>query len=132
MSGPIVYAKQDGTNVTLTTTTETVVAHLSGVTTPRGGLPVVINAVCQLLVGTGATGLTPRIRRGKDATGTLVSEGNQQAVTGAAGSVESVSLMAVDNPPDMANGDYVLTIGQVGATGNGTGEFSSISATISQ
>lgn len=104
-------------DTSIPTTTETVVLTISGVTTPGAGSKVDLSAVAQVTAGTGTTAYTPRWRRGTDATGTLVGEGNPLTVT--AGNTVEVTHNAQDTPADSAALSYVLTIQQTGATGNG-------------
>lgn len=107
------------TDTTITTTIETVVATLTGVSTPRTG-SVRLRGWCQLTVGAATTTVTPRIRRGVDATGVLIGEGNAVAVAGAAGSTDDVEVEGVDAGVNLAAATYVLTIQQAAATGNGS------------
>lgn len=100
------------------TTVETVVLTIAGVTTPGAGSKVDLSATAQVTAGTGTTAYTPRWRRGVDATGALVGEGNPLTV--AAGNTVPVAHDAQDTPADSAALSYVLTIQQTGASGNGT------------
>lgn len=117
------------TDTTLTTTTETVVATLAGVSTPRA-VNVRLTGWAQLTTGTGTTTVTPRIRRGADATGTLIDEGNAVTIGAAAGGTEDFDIVAVDEGADISNATYVLTLQQAGATGNGTALQAGLSAHI--
>lgn len=116
-----------GTDVVVNTTTETVVATLPGVTTGRK-TTVTLEGWVQLTVGTATTGLTLRVRRGVDATGTLVGEANLEIVEGAAGSTEDHEINVQDPGVDLQGQTYVLTVQQTAATGNGTGVQSSLKA----
>jgi hypothetical protein len=118
----------DGTNVTLVTTAETVVATLTGVSTPRK-TNVTIEGWCQLTTGTNTTALTPRIRRGVDATGTLVGEANPVTIGAAAGGTEDVEIKVTDVGVDLSNATYVLTVVQTAASANGTSLLAGMSAT---
>lgn len=107
------------TDTPLVTTAETVVATLSGVTTGRAK-NVSLSAWAQLTTGTATTAVTPRIRRGTDATGTLIGEGNPVTVGAAAGSTETFEVATIDDGVDLAGASYVLTLQQTAATGNGS------------
>lgn len=107
------------TDVNVPTTTETVVATLSGVSTPRKR-DITLKGWVQLTNGTATTAVTPRIRRGTDATGTLVGEGNPVQIGTAAGSTEGYDIETIDPGVDLSNATYVLTVQQTAATGNGT------------
>lgn len=117
--GSVVQTVQSTTDVTLTTTTETVVATISGVNTPRR-TTVTIKGWAQLTSGTGTTAVTPRIRRGTTISGTLVDEANAITIGAAAGTTEEYEITAQDENIDLAGGSYVLTLQQTGASGNGT------------
>lgn len=102
----------------IVTTAETVAATLPGVNTRDRLEPVAVSGVAQVTAGVGTTALTPRVRRGVDATGVLVGEGNPLTV--AAGNTLGVPFAAVDVPGEVAGQSYVLTVQQTAATGNGT------------
>lgn len=125
---PNVYDAFATADTNIPTTTETVVATISGVTTPSPGSRVRLDGNAEVLAGTGTTAFTPRWRRGVDATGALVGEGNP--VTVAAGNVLSVSYEVTDTPGEVANQTYVFTIQQTAATGAGTVQQASGRATV--
>lgn len=114
----------------ITTTVETVVATLSGVSTPRSGVKVVLAGMCQVTSGGSTTALTPRIRRGTDATGVLVGEGNPLPLATAAGSTEELAIQCEDTPGEVAGQSYVLTVQQTGAIANGSAIYADITATV--
>jgi len=117
-SWPQTYTSSVTADTAVTTTTETVVATLSGVNAPGPGATIRLTGTVQMTYGTATTAMTPRIRRGTDATGTLVGEGNP--LTGAAGNTAPTTLEVVDTPGEVANQSYVLTVQQTAATGNGS------------
>lgn len=117
------------TNTTVTTTTETVVATLTGVSTPRKS-SVTLEGFVQLTTGGSTTAVTPRIRRGSDITGTLIGEANAQQVQAAAGSTEELYIKVIDPAVDIAGATYVLTVEQTGAAGNGTALQATLSASM--
>lgn len=108
------------TDVVVPTTTETVVITSPKITLPFRNHRVLVRAWGQLTVGAGATALTPRIRRGAATTGALVGEANAEAVKGAAGSTEPVTITVIDEVSDVDVVQYSFTVQQTGATGDGT------------
>jgi len=113
-------ANHSTADVTVATTTETV-AITSDPIKPRTRNPrYFIIAWCQLLVGTGTTAITPRLRRGSSTGDPLVGEGNAEAVKGAAGSRGPVMAVAIDTPVGLSDVVYSLTVQQTAATANGT------------
>ncbi len=108
------------TNVTVTTTTETIVAQIDNVTTPRAGCKVRLFGNLQLTTGADTTAVTVRWRRGTAITDTLVGEANAQQVVAAAGSTEELTHAVEDEPGEVAKQSYVLTVQQTAATANGT------------
>lgn len=109
-----------GTNVTLTTTSETVIISSGPVTTPSQTSRVVILAYAQLTTGAATTTVTARIRRGTTTAGTLVGEANAETIGAAAGSTEPYFIVLEEDRADTNTVEYSLTLTQVSATGNGT------------
>lgn len=107
-------------NTPLTTVNETVVATVSGISTPRPGCKVVVKGWAQVTTGGSTTALTPRIRRGTTIADTLVMEGNAEQVEAAAGSTEGIDIACEDTPGELASGSYVLTVQQTGAAADGS------------
>jgi hypothetical protein len=122
-------SSQITTDTALVTTAETVVATLDSVTTPRA-VNVTLRAWAQLTTGTATTAVTPRIRRGTTAAGTLINEGNPVTLGAAAGGTEDFEIDAVDLNADISGASYVLTLQQTAATGNGSCLQAQISASI--
>ncbi len=108
------------TDVTLTTTTETVIVSSGAALTPFQTSRVIVIAWGQLTTGTGTTAVTPRIRRGTAITGTLVGEALAEQVKAAAGSSEPFVVMVSEERSNTATVEYSLTLQQTAATGNGT------------
>ena len=108
------------TNVTLVTTTETVVISSGPAGVPYDTCLVHILATCQLTTGVAATAVTPRIRRGTAVTGALVGEGNAVTLGAAAGSTEQFVIEVTERRSQVASVEYSLTLEQTAATGNGT------------
>lgn len=110
---------------------ETVIATLTGVSTPRR-TDVQIEGWAQITPGTAATAVTLRVRRGVDTSGVLVGEGNPEAIAGAVASTEDHYIKVRDVGVDLFNGTYVLTAQQTAATGNGSAVQSSMNASWSE
>lgn len=114
------YSVLATTDVVVATTTETVLATISNVSTSRPGSKVVLVANTIHTVGTATTALTYRWRRGTDATGTLIGEADVIQIDTAAGSTEEHTYAVEDAGVDLVNASYVITVQQTAATGNGT------------
>jgi hypothetical protein len=128
MPTPNNYSTTFTADVTATTTTETVVATLVIPAVPGPGYTVRLRGNMQFTTGAGTTAVTPRIRRGTDATGTLIGEAN--AVTATASTTIEVEHEETDTPGDVASVSYVLTIQQTAAAANGTALHGTLSATV--
>lgn len=118
---PLMSAAAGPVGANVPAVTETVVATVSGVTLPRPGLPVVISYVGALLTGAGTTAVTVRCRRGIDATGALV--GTPPVPTEAAAATAILAGGWVDQPGELANGSYVITVQQTAAGAAGTSAY---------
>ena len=115
-------------NVNIPTTTETVVATLSGITTDSASRRLTLFADIELATGVGTTAVAMRIRRGVDTTGPVVGVAETATAIGAAGSADPYSIEAADSPGEVNNQSYVVTIQQTGATGNGTAQSAQLTA----
>lgn len=115
-------------NATVTTTTETVAAVLTIPSDASADQIVQLSGMVDLLVGTGTTQLTCRIRRGNGITGTIVGTGEAQTVT--AGSTVQTGCEATDTPGLEAGQQYSLTVQQTAATGNATVNAASLEAIL--
>lgn len=128
---PLVYDTPVTADVTITTTTETVAGTVTVAAVPGPGARIKLSGLAQVTAGTGTTALTLRWRRGSDATGTLIGEGDPIQGGVAAGSTSNLTLDTTDTPSgELANQPYVLTVQQTGASGNGTIVQSSLKATV--
>ena len=108
------------TNVTLTTTSETVIISSGRVPVPSQTCLVLIKAWAQLTNGTGTTAVTPRIRRGPTTSGTLVSEANAETIKTAAAGTEPYTMMATEQRNNEESVEYSFTLQQTGASADGT------------
>jgi hypothetical protein len=125
----VIKSSKEVANDTIVTTAETVLCTLSGVSTGRQA-SVQLRGWAQVTTGTATTALTPRIRRGVDATGVLIGEADPVTIGAAAGGTENLYVEAEDIGVDLSNATYVLTVVQTAATGNGTGLQASLEAQI--
>jgi hypothetical protein len=104
--------------------TETVVATVSGVTLPRPGMPVALSYAGVLLTGAGTTAVTIRCRRGIDTTGTVV--GAADVPNEAASAAANLAAAWVDQPGELANASYVVTVQQTAAGAAGTSQVAAV------
>ncbi len=107
-------------DVTVTLTTETVILASGPAKIPTQTALVKVRAWCQFTTGTGATTVTPRLRRGNSAAGALVGEANAETLKAAAGGTEPFVMEAIEGRSNEDTVEYCLTLQQAGATGNGT------------
>jgi hypothetical protein len=130
-SPAIVLARQYATSglPALTTTTETVVATISGLTQGSppvvGGVaqsaPVRVSGIYNATPGTAATAITLRLRQGTTIAGTLV--GTAQVTTVIAASPQSIAFAFEDTSGYLqspAATPYVITAQQTTASANAT------------
>lgn len=127
---PSTFNSMPTADVTITTTTETVVATVTGISTPRAGVKVILSGMCQVTTGGSTTALTPRIRRGTAITDPLVGEGNALQVATAAGGTEELAITVEDFPGEVAGQSYVLTVQQTAAAANGSSLFADLRADV--
>ncbi len=113
-------AAASAVNVTLVTTAETIIITSEAVNIPYGQARLFVNAWAQLTTGVGTTAVTPRIRRGTLVTDTLVGEANAEGIKIAAGGTEPFKLAVLDTVTGYGSVQYVFTLEQTAATGNGT------------
>lgn len=125
---PVVKSAHTESAVTITTTTETVLLTLAGVSTRDASELVQLIAHAAVTLGTGTTSYVVRLRRGVDITGTLI--GNADTYQGTAGNTVLVAIQRVDAPGAVAGQSYVVTLQQTAATANGSSLDSEITAVI--
>lgn len=107
------------TPVTLTTTAETVVLVGPSLQTPKDTSVVVLLAQLQITLGTGATGLTLRVRQGNTTSGAQVGASATQTGLAAPGSASiGIMVSAVANFTDYQQ--WCVTAQQTAASANGT------------
>lgn len=107
-------------NVTLTTTSETVIVSSGPALVTRQTVNVCVMAWAQLTTGTNTTDVTPRIRRGTATSGTLVGEANAETILAAAASTEPYHLMVCEERTNVDSIEYSLTLQQTAASANGS------------
>lgn len=129
MAGVQYYDSGVTTDTPITTTTEQVVATISGIVTGRKE-DIRLTGNMQVTTGGSTTALTPRIRRGTGITGTVVGEGNPLQVATAAGGTEELTLSCVDTARDVSGESYVFTVQQTGAAANGSCLQASLEARV--
>lgn len=108
------------TNVTVTTTTETIVATSELLLVPTSQARAIVTAWAHLTTGTGTTAVTPRVRRGDAITSTIVGDAVAEEVKAAAGSDEHFDIFVVDTLDEADQVQYVFTLQQTGASADGT------------
>jgi hypothetical protein len=115
--------------ITLVTTAETVVCQTpffsNNVLTGQG---VKLEATVNATAGTGTANFVIRIRQ-TDINGSVVMSTTDSI---GAGSARTVTFIANDTSPLAGTVDYVLTISQTSASGNGTANKSTLVASIVQ
>jgi len=107
-------------DITLTTTTETVIVAAPKLTAPFHTFRAIIIAWGQLTLGTGTTTVTPRIRRGAAIADPLVGEANVEAIKTAAGSTEPFFITVSEFLEGRESVQYCLTLQQAAATADGS------------
>lgn len=112
-------------DVAVTTTVDTIVATLTGISTDRADARVDINAWIQLSPGAAATAATLTIRR-TNAAGALVGEANSVVVVAA--NQIAIGISVQDMPGEVTNQTYVLLVQQAAATADGSVRQSEIEA----
>lgn len=114
-----VYGPQLAAGSNPQTSVETVVLTVAGVFIENPNQRVFIDAWAAITPGTATTALRYRLRRGTDATGTLLGIAVDMGLVGAVGTVEDHEIMATDTPPEGGPYSYVLTVAQISGTANG-------------
>ncbi len=110
-----------GSAVTVPTTSETVAATSGPVNADNVETGVALDATIDLSTGVGATAVTIKLERGTSAGGTAISKGGTWGPFAVAASTRySFNVQGVDFPGLVAGQQYVVTVTQTGATGNGT------------
>ena len=114
------------TATNIPTTTETVLVTTPPLSTDGAAQQVSLQATAIFATGTATTAVRLRIRRGTGITGTVVADSG--SVVAAASSGIDLGVDGVDSPGEVADQQYVLTVQQTSATGNGTAQLAAIAA----
>jgi hypothetical protein len=110
---------ENATDTTLVTTTEAVVATLTGISVSGPGKNIRLKGSAKITTGTNTTAVNLRIRR-DSLTGTEICESNPAQIESAAGNTEDHDIAGVDSPSgEIFNATYVLTAQLTAATANG-------------
>lgn len=125
---PRVFRAASSAAKTVLAAAETVAETVSGISTAGEGEQITIMATVSFTAGTAATALDLNIRRGTDATGTVVGTLRDNALN--AGREETWTVAAVDTPGEVADQSYVVTVEQESATGNGTVNSAVLTAVV--
>ncbi len=118
MPGPLEASVIAGLAQVLTLNAETIVMTTPGLSPDTPSRTFRLTAALKVTTGLGATGLIVRVRRGTLVTGTLVGEA--ASITAAASTTYETPYEVEDAPGEVAGQQYVVTVQQVGATGNGS------------
>lgn len=106
-------------STSVVTTAETVAATTRGISTGFAGQNIFVQGGFQITTGAGITSLVIKIERGSTAGGTAIYTSTGLAVSASSGYVFTVA--ATDTiTGDVTGQQYVITVTQNGATGNGT------------
>ncbi len=111
-------------------TTETVILVSPVIDIGRDFSMIVIDACVCLTTGTATTFITPRIRRGVDATGVLIGPQTAQTLIGAVGAVSNYECMVVDQGGPFGTAVYVLTAQATAATALFTWQWATMQITV--
>jgi hypothetical protein len=107
-------------DVALVTVAETAIITSETIFVTSPEARVLVLAVAQLTTGAATTTVTPRIRRGADATGTLVGDAVPITIGAAAGSTEQYVHGVIDTLDNVDQVQYTYTLQQASASGNGS------------
>jgi hypothetical protein len=113
-----------GAAITVTTTTETLVAYSGRAEISFQTIRALVKGWLQIATGTGTTGLQLRLRRGNGVGGSLLAGGNTQVVSASA--TDDFNIISAEQLLNQEYQDYSFTVQQVGATGNATVNLGSI------
>lgn len=109
-----------GVPITVTTTTETLVATGFPLSLPTGNGKAAIRGWLDLTVGAGTTAITITIYRGNAIGGTVVGTRNPEAGDFSPGNTAHFEAEFIDLLSNLGQTSYCMSVIQTGATGNGT------------
>lgn len=110
------------TAVTVTTTSETVAvtSPLADLRRPAGSGVVIRGTVNLVPAGAATTAVVLKVRQGTGTSGTQVGATQTVNVGATPGLDVTADIEVIDYNPAQPLGQYVITVTQTGATGNGT------------
>lgn len=112
--------------VTLTTTTEAIVISAPAIAVVRPTVFAMVIGWGQLLIGTGCTHVTPRIRRGTAITDTVIGDATAEEIKTAAADREPFYIMVGEELSAAASVEYSFSLQQTAASANATVEQAAI------
>jgi len=121
--GAVLYQEDiqvPATPITVLTTTETLAASSLQVTTPNPNGKAAVRAWCDFTVGAGTTAITLTLYLGNAIGGTVVGTRTPEAGDFTPGSTAHFEIEAVYMFSNVGDVQFVMSIQQTGATGNGT------------
>lgn len=125
------YEAEVNSAQTITTTAETVVATLSGVSSRRAGQKVHLEGHVNITTGTSTTAVVLRIRQ-DSLTGTVVDTVETDSLAAAAAGNPEDHFISADFPGagELSLKTFVLTVTQTGAAANGTVNLAELRADL--
>ena len=106
-------ANMNSSNQTVPAAAEFAVVTTQEVSFPRANCSVWLWGFVAMNSGAAATAVKMLIRRGTDATGTIVSVSQNENIK-TAGNTRKQVMSCVDTPPTLGTSQYTLTVLQVG------------------
>ena len=123
--GPTVKTGQ-GSAINVVTVNETILAQVN-VSVDNASANILLEGNVDITTGAATTALTVQVRRGATLAGPVVGVAEVPGAGAAARVV--VPLQVIDSPGEVAGQVYSLTVTQTAATGNGTVNSASLTAT---
>jgi len=118
------------TDVTLVNDAETVIISSGRAVMPFRTHRVLVFAWAQLLIGTSATHVIPRIRRGTAVGGTLVGDAVSEEIKTAAADREPFFIMASEQRANEESVEYSLTLEVTAGAANSTANQAAIAVLV--
>lgn len=122
----LIVKQGSGSGIVVVGVVETIAATVQ-VSTDNPGAVVVLEGNVDVTTGLTVTALTVQVRRGATIAAPVVGVAEVPAEGASARVV--LPLQVADSPGEVASQSYILTVTQVGATGNGTINSASLQAT---
>lgn len=109
---------------------ETVIAQVQNVSNYAAGTRVHVRGWANITPGATTSALTFRLRRGVDATGTLVGVASNEGAGFTVGQADDWTVEGQENPAEIAGASYVLTVQQTAGTAGATVNAVELTATV--